>query len=147
MCVCLCIYAVNLLIGNHVIIEPMPEVEVEGEIPCAACGPFALCSRMEDDREICSCPVGYIGNPYTECRPECTIDSDCTLNLACINQRCIDPCPGICGINAECYVLSHQPDCSCPPGYTGDPYSRCFPHSRKSPCSFKDSLLLCTLQT
>ena len=106
-----------------------PTVEVPDRVePCAAspCGPFGQCSPLEDGRENCDCPVGYVGNPFVECRPQCTINSDCPLNLACINQRCVDPCPGSCGINAKCHVLSHQPNCVCPPGYSGNPYSSCY---------------------
>lgn len=119
---------------NHVILEP-PEKDPEVKVPrpCApsSCGPSALCTPMDDGRETCTCPVGNIGNPYVECRPECTVNSKCPLNLACINQRCVDPCPGTCGINAECIVVRHKSKCFCPPGYTGDPYSRCFPEPRK----------------
>lgn len=132
------VHTCMLLIEDFVILDLPPEVEPEGVVPekarpCAAsaCGPSALCSPLEDGQETCTCPVGYIGNPYFECRPECTVHSDCIPNLACINRRCVDPCPGTCGINAACNVLSHQPNCFCPPGYSGNPYSRCFPETRK----------------
>ncbi|CAH1999190.1 unnamed protein product [Acanthoscelides obtectus] len=46
-------------------------------------------------------------------------------HLACINQKCKDPCPGICGQNAECRVVSHTPNCVCQPGYFGDPFTLC----------------------
>lgn len=45
--------------------------------------------------------------------------------MACINHKCVDPCPGACGINARCDVNKHLPICSCLPGYTGDPFSHC----------------------
>lgn len=45
--------------------------------------------------------------------------------MACQNQKCIDPCPGTCGIEARCQVINHYAACSCPPGYTGDPFNRC----------------------
>lgn len=139
ICVCLCV-CVHILIRDCMVSEPLPPVTPEAVVPekvapCAvsACGPSALCKPLDDGRETCTCPVGYEGNAYVECRPECTINSDCTLNLACINQRCIDPCPGTCGFNTQCHVLSHHPSCVCLPGYTGNPYSRCFPEPSKPP--------------
>lgn len=47
------------------------------------------------------------------------------LDKTCINQRCSDPCPGTCGIEARCHVVNHSPICSCKSGYTGDPFIRC----------------------
>lgn len=59
------------------------------------------------------------------CRPECSINSECPSNLACIRNKCTDPCPGSCGQGAVCSVTTHNPICSCPEGYTGDPFSYC----------------------
>lgn len=59
------------------------------------------------------------------CRPECSVSSECSQDKACVNQKCIDPCPGTCGSNARCNVLNHSPICSCPSGYTGDPFVQC----------------------
>jgi len=69
--------------------------------------------------------MGYTGVPPL-CRPECITSSDCRQNQACSNQKCIDPCPGTCGINAKCQVISHNPICSCPPGYTGNAFMNCY---------------------
>lgn len=66
----------------------------------------------------------FIGSP-PNCRPECISNSECPSNLACINQKCKDPCPGLCGDNAECRVVSHTPVCVCITGYTGDPFTKC----------------------
>lgn len=74
---------------------------------------------------MCNCLSGFIGTPPT-CHPECTIDSDCSPNRACTNQKCRDPCPGTCGENAQCHTISHRPHCSCLPGYTGNAFSRCY---------------------
>lgn len=52
-------------------------------------------------------------------------NAECPSNLACINLHCKDPCPGVCGQNAECRVVSHTPMCVCLPGYQGDPFSQC----------------------
>lgn len=59
------------------------------------------------------------------------MSSDCTQDKACANQKCIDPCPGTCGINAKCQVINHSPICSCLPDYVGDPFVRCFVEESK----------------
>lgn len=94
--------------------------------PCqpSPCGPNSHC-REVNGYSMCSCISGYIGSPPT-CRPECSIDSDCSPNRACSNQKCRDPCPGACGENAQCHTISHRPHCKCPPGFTGDAFSRCY---------------------
>lgn len=93
--------------------------------PCypSPCGPNSQC-RDIGGQAICSCLIGYFGSPPS-CRPECTTSTDCLQNMACVNQRCVDPCPGACGINAVCQVINHNPICSCPPNYSGDPFIRC----------------------
>lgn len=48
-----------------------------------------------------------------------------------MNQKCVDPCPGACGSNSKCRVKNHSPLCSCSPGYTGDPFLRCYLMPRK----------------
>ena len=72
----------------------------------------------------CSCLPGYIGTP-PNCRPECLIHSECASNLACIDEKCRDPCPGACGFSAECSVIMHNAVCRCQPGYQGDPFTGC----------------------
>lgn len=93
--------------------------------PCQPnpCGPNSECRLGSGNKVVCSCLPGYFGKP---CRPECTVDSDCSLSKACVNYKCVDPCEGSCGINAICKVVSHRPSCSCPDGFTGNPYSRCY---------------------
>lgn len=80
--------------------------------------------RRSNGVAICQCQPGYVGVPPT-CRPECVVSSQCALNRACVNQKCVDPCPGTCGTNARCQVVNHAPICSCNPGFTGDPFTRC----------------------
>lgn len=98
--------------------------------PCdpSPCGANAICRDG-----VCSCTQNYFGDAYSGCRPECTLNTDCSPNKACINNRCIDPCPGTCGQNAKCDVNNHIPACSCPSGYTGDPFTLCriIPEIRK----------------
>lgn len=94
--------------------------------PCddLPCGNNALCTVL-DGVVKCNCIPPYIGDPYTGCKPECLMNSDCIGHLACVNQHCRDPCPGVCAINAICEVFNHIPVCSCQTGYTGDPFQSC----------------------
>lgn len=95
--------------------------------PCTPnpCGSFAQCREM-NDQAVCSCLSGYLGSPPT-CRPQCTLNSDCPNNQACINQKCSDPCHLSCGKNSECKTIDHQPFCNCMPKYTGNAYADCYP--------------------
>lgn len=80
---------------------------------------------------MCSCLNGYIGTPPS-CRPECVVSSECSQNKACVNQKCVDPCIGTCGLNTRCQVVNHNPICSCSPGFTGDPFASCHKIQRKN---------------
>lgn len=93
--------------------------------PCrpSPCGPNSQCREI-NGQAVCSCVPGYRGSPPT-CHPECTVNSDCPSNRACANQKCIDPCPGACGVNAECRVVNHNPVCTCIPRYTGNALVNC----------------------
>lgn len=95
--------------------------------PCnpTPCGANSQCKNVQG-QSVCSCLPGYIGSPPT-CRPECIVNSDCGQNEACSNQKCIEPCIGVCGLNAKCIIRNHSPLCSCPPKYTGNPFVRCEP--------------------
>jgi len=82
---------------------------------------------------ICECLLGYEGSPSTSgCRPECVISPDCPRNRACVNNKCIDPCPGVCGYEAICQTINHSPVCSCPPPTIGDPFIECKQQQRPS---------------
>lgn len=108
----------------HVTATPHPNVPTN---PCqpSPCGPNADC-QVRSESPACSCLPNYIGAP-PNCRPECTINPECSSQLACINQRCADPCPGSCGYNAKCTVVNHTPVCSCDVGHSGDPFTGCSP--------------------
>mgnify|MGYP003471407550 FL=1 len=96
--------------------------------PCipSPCGQFSQC-RDNNGFAICSCLSNYIGNP-PNCHPECTINSECSQVQSCINNRCQDPCVGVCALNTDCRVYNHNPVCKCLDGYTGDPFSNCYPN-------------------
>jgi hypothetical protein len=100
----------------------MPKDEIE---PCtpSPCGPNSQC-KVIGSQAACSCLPNYIGQS-PNCRPECMIHPECPSNLACINERCKDPCVGSCGVNAVCSVRNHNAVCSCIVGYEGDPSSQC----------------------
>lgn len=88
------------------------------------CGDNARCTAS-GTVAYCTCLPGFFGDARVQCRPECLVSSDCPLTLSCISQKCRDPCPGTCGNNALCSVVSHNPVCACPEGYTGDPFTDC----------------------
>lgn len=53
------------------------------------------------------------------------MNNECPMHKACINTRCQDPCPGVCGNNAQCSVMNHSPTCSCIQGFRGNPFETC----------------------
>lgn len=110
-------------------------------VPCvpSPCGTNARC-QVKLDREVCECAPGYFGNPYLGCRPECVVHTDCAVRLACVRQRCVNPCPGSCSPEAECTVVNHRPVCTCPSGFTGDPLTRCRPVPQLPPTALSKSL-------
>lgn len=99
--------------------------------PChpSPCGPYSKC-RTFNGHAVCTCLDICIGSP-PNCRLECIVSSDCRPNKACINNKCQDPCPGTCGVNAQCQVVNHNPVCSCGSDFTGDPFVRCFVEDSK----------------
>ena len=109
------------ILKNNFFSDPIPSS------PCSQspCGPNSLC-RAINGQAVCSCIQGYIGSPPL-CRPECTTSSECSLNQACINQKCKDPCVGACGVDAVCKTINHNPICQCAFKLTGDPFIRCIP--------------------
>lgn len=102
--------------------------------PClpSPCGPNSQCREI-NGQAVCTCILGFLGSPPL-CRPECVVSSDCAPNRACSNQKCIDPCAGSCGVEAKCSVVKHNPICTCPNKYTGDPFVRCVPYRKYTTC-------------
>lgn len=121
----LTIWSINKSNIHFIVAEPITN-------PCipSPCGPYSQCVEV-NGHAVCSCLTNFIGSPPS-CRPECTASSECSLDRACINQKCIDPCPGTCGLNARCQVTNHNPICSCSPGFTGDPFEQCMLEESKS---------------
>ena len=108
--------------------------------PCnpSPCGINTVC-RVSGQNAICECLPGFFGTASAGgCRPECTISADCPRDKACVNTKCVDPCPGVCGFNAICQVINHSPVCSCPPPLLGDPFTLCreqAPEPPSDPCN------------
>lgn len=117
----------ELISGNVYLSHHISDERPKNPCSPSPCGPNSQCREI-NGQAVCSCVPGFIGSPPA-CRPECVSSSECALNKACLNQKCIDPCPGTCGLNAQCQVVNHNPICSCPPGQTGDPFTRCTPIS------------------
>lgn len=113
----------------EILLELAPGPVVQNPCVPSPCGPYAEC-RDIGGAPSCSCLKSYIGSP-PNCRPECTINSDCASNQACINEKCRDPCPGSCGLSAICNVINHTPACTCPEEFTGDPFNNCYLKRKK----------------
>lgn len=104
------------------------------------CGTNAECRADYNHRARCYCLPGYRGNPLVACdRPECTLNPDCPFNLACVNEKCRDPCN--CGEGAQCRVDNHVATCKCPPGYAGDGHTKCTPSKSWIRCSIAKLIL------
>lgn len=123
-----------------------PPMELEPyRDPCvpSPCGANAQC-QSTGGQASCSCLPMYQGAP-PNCRPECSINSDCAPSLACINERCRDPCPGSCGLAAHCNVVNHTPICTCSRDYIGDAFVRCYmkpPEPQRMSCTFSCNEIL-----
>lgn len=105
-------------------ISDLPPTEFINPCSPSPCGANARCSDR-NRAAACQCIPDYFGDPYVACRPECVVHSDCPSDKACQRNKCVDPCPGTCGVNAACRVLSHVATCTCLEGYEGDPFSAC----------------------
>lgn len=103
---------------------PTEITPIAGCVP-TPCGAYSQC-REVGETAVCSCLPNYLGRA-PNCRPECMTNSECPRNLACINERCVDPCVGSCASEAICSCYNHQATCRCPDGYTGDPFVACSP--------------------
>lgn len=107
--------------------------------PCypSPCGLNTIC-RKSGQNAVCECMPGFFGSPFDSgCHPECTISSDCSRDKACVNNKCVDPCPGVCGYSSVCHTVNHSPICSCPPQTIGDPFVECklAPAEPRDPCN------------
>jgi len=125
-----------ILNRNYSFTDIDKDIPQTSENPCvpSPCGPFATCSGYAGV-STCTCLENYIGSP-PNCRPECTVDSECNNNRACLRQKCRDPCLGSCGIGAQCLVINHMAVCLCPKGYTGDAFANCFLEPSRKPYSY-----------
>lgn len=100
------------------------------------CSPKAEC-RVQNHMALCRCPIGFIGNPYIDCRHEiqveCKIDGDCASTQACLNNKCQNPCSTLepCQRPSECQVIGTLPVrtmiCICPSGYISSGSGTCQP--------------------
>ena len=91
------------------------------------CGENAICKKHPKSQQAsnCACIKGYVGDPFSSCRPECTQNNDCPTNSECKNEKCVNPCTGFCGNNTVCSVSNHVPSCHCRQGYMGNPSVSC----------------------
>ena len=113
--------------------------------PChpSPCGENAICNKHpnREHTATCVCIKGYFGDPFSLCqKPECTLNNNCPTNRVCRNQKCVDPCPGFCGINTVCSVSNHVQSCDCLKGYNRNPTCRAL-HCKES-CKLSKIVLL-----
>lgn len=107
--------------------------------PClyeSECSPRAICTP-QNHMGVCRCPPGLVGNPLIDCKPEvrneCEVDPDCSSTLACLGQKCKDPCHELhpCTQPARCQVTPTSPVrtmiCICPEGYISSGSGTCKP--------------------
>ena len=115
---------INVSLSITFLVQPNVTEKEDSLCSPGLCGSNAQC--LEQNGAIsCVCPSDYIGNPYSACRPECVLNTDCPSEKSCIRNKCGNPCIDTCGINADCRVINHNPICVCFPGYTGDALTQC----------------------
>lgn len=123
---------------KHCVIIVERDEPLASKDPCypSPCGVNSIC-RNSANTAICECIPGYFGNPSGGgCHPECVISSDCDRTKSCVNNKCVDPCPDVCGFGATCRTVNHSPICSCPTQTIGDPFVECRPvlNEPTNPC-------------
>lgn len=72
-----------------------------------------------------------------EAKNICQYNEDCPPNKYCdrLNRQCINPCVEFdCGENTKCVSSNHQAQCTCLPGYQGNPHIGCQEISISDPC-------------
>lgn len=119
---------------QHLFTVSEPPTEISKPCSPSPCGSNAIC-KERNGAGSCQCLPDYFGDPYSGCRPECVTNNDCPRDKSCLNNKCINPCPGVCGLNAECRVVNHAPSCTCLLGLTGNPLTAC--HEPQQPPSKK----------
>lgn len=126
VCYCPADHTGDALVSCSPYQPPQPPIFNQPINPCdpSPCGPNSRCLLSSSGYAVCSCVPGYRGTPPV-CQPECIAHSECPLTKACVNLKCVDPCPGVCGVNARCEVINHNPICSCKPGESGNPFVSC----------------------
>ena len=94
--------------------------------PCVynnTCGHGAVCRTVDRTLE-CSCPGRLKSDPRETCPPiikqACQADSDCVMDLACLDNVCVNPCEVLkpCASYEKCSVVDTRPIrnmiCTCP---------------------------------
>lgn len=112
--------------------------------PCAInfnppCAQNAIC-YVRNHIASCKCPDDLPeGNPLSYCekrpiqqdQPECVVDYDCPSKMACIRNKCVNPCTELipCSPTAKCSVLDSSPVrtmvCECPDNWVPDQNGEC----------------------
>lgn len=109
------------------------------------CSPQQICSVLDTlplRTIICKCPNDLITDNARNCVPikhdqppspkppqiGCQNNDNCQNTEICQRGNCIDACRlDQCGVNAVCRSINHYAQCTCPPGYEGNPRIECIP--------------------
>ena len=101
--------------------------------PCTGSQQCLVTDTLPTRTVACVCPQGFVSGSNGECkqvevRAECYDDTDCRVTEVCNQGDCMDACrQKRCGNNAKCEHTVHDARCECISGFTGDPYSECYP--------------------
>ena len=105
-----------------------PSTSGDPRISCESPTIPISCSKDEDCPLAHLCSLVSVSNISTgfvngRCVVGCRSSKHCPIDQWCRNGQCDDPCngSGVCGLQAVCSVVSHEPVCSCPAGMRGQP--------------------------
>ncbi|XP_066901555.1 notch homolog 2 N-terminal-like protein A [Halyomorpha halys] len=82
--------------------------------PCTyACGKGAKCQAENRDNPVCSCPLGFTGDPLVLCEKISEVVPPLPPQNPCL--------PNPCGPHSRCKLVKYSPSCSCLRDYIGLP--------------------------
>jgi hypothetical protein len=102
-----------LQVNIHRLLDTLPGYISHWDLLGNPCGPGAERAPNSSGGCTCTCPSGFLGDPNVKCiQGECQVDDECSLEEACINYYCEDPCkPDTCQKEYFCKVIRHIPTC------------------------------------
>ncbi|XP_037042825.1 neurogenic locus notch homolog protein 1-like [Bradysia coprophila] len=92
----------------------LDDSEINPEHPCDPnpCRGYNEFCRELKGHAFCQCQYAPFRRlPESGCNPECGTKFDCPANETCLNNKCVQSCPGDCSPSEECFVFNHQAKC------------------------------------